>query len=237
MKLVFYFVHCLLLWSFFSDAEETTRLKPLVFSYVSHPIIELQLKPRISEAYRKLGYKVRFVNMQSDRFIQQFESGAVDGDVARLGQLTSVLPSMLLVYQFDQLNLTLECRPGLSCTEADLEDPKNLLFIPAQNQVFRMLQLNYKAQVYTVRDWSQLIDLYNEGKIDRFFWLEGNRLKTGQLPQTNSLLIKTPELKLYHVLHNSNAELAPLVKAELEKTRQKRASADSKTEDKNTTTK
>jgi hypothetical protein len=237
MKLVFYFVHCLLLWSFFCDAEETTKLKPLVFSYVSHPIIELQLKPRLSEAYRKLGYKVRFVNMQSDRFIQQFESGAVDGDVARLGQLTSVLPSMLLVYQFDQINLTLECRPGLSCTEADLEDPENLLFIPAQSQVFRMLQLNYKAQVYTVRDWSQLIDLYNEGKIDRFFWLEGRKLKTGQLPPTNSLLIKTPQLALYHVLHKSNAELAPLIKAELEKTRQKRASADSKSEDKNTTTK
>lgn len=237
MKLVFYFVHCLLLSSFFCDAEETTKLKPLVFSYVSHPIIELQLKPRISEAYRKLGYKVRFVNMQSDRFIQQFESGAVDGDVARLGQLTSVLPSMLLVYQFDQINLTLQCRPSLSCTEADLDNPENLLFIPAQSQVFRMLQVSYKAQVYTVRDWSQLIDLYNEGKIDRFFWLEGRKLKTGQLPPTNSLLIKTPQLALYHVLHKSNAELAPLIKAELEKTRQKRASADSKTEDKNTTTK
>ncbi len=237
MKLVFYFVHCLLLSSFFCDAEESTKLKPLVFSYVSHPIIELQIKPRISEAYRNLGYKVRFVDMQSDRFIQLFESGAIDGDVARLGQLTSVLPSMLLVFQLDQLDLTLECRPGLSCTDSDLEDPENTLFIPAQNQVFKMLQLNYKAQVYTVRDWSQLIDLYNEGKIDRFFWLEGHRLKTGQLPQTNSLLIKTPELKLYHVLHNSNAELAPLVKAELEKMRLKRASADSKTEDKNTTTK
>ncbi|WP_127024767.1 hypothetical protein [Rheinheimera mangrovi] len=237
MKMVFYFVHCLLFCCFFSDAKETARLKPLVFSYVSHPIIELHLKPRISDAYRKLGYKVRFVNMPSDRFIRQFESGAVDGDVARLGQLTSVLPSMLLVYQFDQLELTLQCRPGLSCTEADLEDPENLLFIPAQNQVFRMLQLNYKAQVYTVRDWSQLIDLYNEGKIDRFFWLEGHRLKTGQLPQTNSLLIKTPQLALYHVLHKSNAELAPLIKAELEKTRRKRASADIKTEDKNTTTK
>jgi hypothetical protein len=237
MKLVFYFVHCLLFCCFFSDAKETARLKPLVFSYVSHPIIELHLKPRISEAYRKLGYKVRFVNMPSDRFIRQFESGAVDGDVARLGQLTSVLPSMLLVYQFDQLELTLQCRPGLSCVEADLDNPENLLFIPAQSQVFRMLQLNYKAQVYTVRDWSQLIDLYNEGKIDRFFWLEGHRLKTGQLPQTNSLLIKTPQLALYHVLHKSNAELAPLVKAELEKTRQKRASADIKTEDKNTTTK
>jgi|OM-RGC.v1.011898088 hypothetical protein len=237
MKLVFYFVHCLLFCCFFSDAKETARLKPLVFSYVSHPIIELHLKPRISEAYRKLGYKVRFVNMPSDRFIRQFESGAVDGDVARLGQLTSVLPSMLLVYQFDQLELTLQCRPGLSCVEADLDNPENLLFIPAQSQVFRMLQLNYKAQVYTVRDWSQLIDLYNEGKIDRFFWLEGHRLKTGQLPQTNSLLIKTPQLALYHVLHKSNAELAPLVKAELEKTRQKRASADIKTEDKNTTNK
>jgi hypothetical protein len=237
MKLVFYFVHCLLFCCFFSDAKETARLKPLVFSYVSHPIIELHLKPRISEAYRKLGYKVRFVNMPSDRFIRQFESGAVDGDVARLGQLTSVLPSMLLVYQFDQLELTLQCRPGLSCVEADLDNPENLLFIPAQSQVFRMLQLNYKAQVYTVRDGSQLIDLYNEGKIDRFFWLEGHRLKTGQLPQTNSLLIKTPQLALYHVLHKSNAELAPLVKAELEKTRQKRASADIKTEDKNTTNK
>lgn len=237
MKLVFYFVHCLLFCCFFSDAKETARLKPLVFSYVSHPIIELHLKPRISEAYRKLGYKVRFVNMPSDRFIRQFESGAVDGDVARLGQLTSVLPSMLLVYQFDQLELTLQCRPGLSCVEADLDNPENLLFIPAQSQVFRMLQLNYKAQVYTVRDWSQLIDLYNEGKIDRFFWLEGHRLKTGQLPQTNSLLIKTPQLALYHVLHKSNAELAALVKAELEKTRQKRASADIKTEDKNTTNK
>lgn len=237
MKLVFYFVHCLLFCCFFSDAKETARLKPLVFSYVSHPIIELHLKLRISEAYRKLGYKVRFVNMPSDRFIRQFESGAVDGDVARLGQLTSVLPSMLLVYQFDQLELTLQCRPGLSCVEADLDNPENLLFIPAQSQVFRMLQLNYKAQVYTVRDWSQLIDLYNEGKIDRFFWLEGHRLKTGQLPQTNSLLIKTPQLALYHVLHKSNAELAPLVKAELEKTRQKRASADIKTEDKNTTNK
>ena len=237
MKLVFYFVHCLLFCCFFSDAKETARLKPLVFSYVSHPIIELHLKPRISEAYRKLGYKVRFVNMPSDRFIRQFESGAVDGDVARLGQLTSVLPSMLLVYQFDQLELTLQCRPGLSCVEADLDNPENLLFIPAQSQVFRMLQLNYKAQVYTVRDWSQLIDLYNEGKIDRFFWLEGHKLKTGQLPPTNSLLIKTPQLALYHVLHKSNAELAPLVKAELEKTRQKRASADIKTEDKNTTNK
>jgi len=57
------------------------------------------------------------------------------------------------------------------------------------------------------------------------------------LPPTNSLLIKTPQLALYHVLHKSNAELAPLVKAELEKTRQKRASADIKTEDKNTTNK
>ncbi|MBU0914669.1 MAG: hypothetical protein KKF22_19235 [Gammaproteobacteria bacterium] len=235
MKLVFYFVHCLLLLCFFCDAKETTRLKPLVFSYVSHPIIELQLKPIISEAYLKLGYKVRFVNMQSDRFIQQFESEAVDGDVARLGQLTSVLPSMLLVYQFDQINLTLQCRPGLSCDEADLADPKKLLFIPAQSQVFRMLQLNYKAQVYTVRDWSQLIDLYNEGKIDRFFWLEGQRLKSGQLPQTSRLLIKTPQLALYHVLHNSNAELAPLVKVELEKIMQKKASADTKAENKITT--
>lgn len=236
MKLVWSVVPCLL-FCFSSAAQEAIRLKPLVFSYVSHPIIELQIKPRISEAYRNLGYKVRFVDMQSDRFIQQFESGAVDGDVARLGQLTSVLPSMLLVYQFDQINLTLECRPGLSCTDSDLEDPENILFIPAQNQVFKMLQLNYKAQVYTVRDWSQLIDLYNEGKIDRFFWLEGRKLKTGQLPPTNSLLIKTPQLALYHVLHKSNAELAPLIKAELEKTRQKRASADSKSEDKNTTTK
>lgn len=235
MKLVFYFVHCLLFCCFFSDAKETDRLKPLVFSYVSHPIIELHLKPRISEAYRNLGYKVRFVNMPSDRFIRQFESGAVDGDVARLGQLTAVLPSMLLVYQLDQLDLTLQCRPGLSCTEADLEDPENLLFIPAQNQVFRMLQLHYKAQVYTVRDWSQLIDLYNEGKIDRFFWLEGRKLKSGQLPPSSRLLIKTPELKLYHVLHNSNAELAPLVKAELEKMRQKRAAADPKPEHSNTT--
>ncbi len=107
--------------------------------------------------------------MQSDRFIKQFESGAVDGDVARLHQLTAFLPSMLLVYKFDELNLTLQCRPGLSCTQADLDNPDHLLLIPAQTQVFRTLQLSFGAKVYTVRDWSQLIDLYNEGKIDRFF--------------------------------------------------------------------
>ncbi len=34
--------------------------------------------------------------------------------------------------------------------------------------------------------------------------------------------IKTPTLDLYHVLHNSNTELAPLVKAELKKIMQKK---------------
>lgn len=222
MKLFFSVVFCLLWLSFSSGAEQPVRLKPLVFSYVRHPIVELQLKPMITEAYRNLGYEVRFVDMQSDRFIQQFESGAIDGDVARLGQLASVLPSMLLVYQFDQLNLTLQCRPGLSCVEADLENPEQLLFVPAQTQVFKMLQLNYKAQIYTVRDWSQLLDLYKNDKIDRFFWLEGTLLKSGLLPDTSSLQIKTPTLDLYHVLHNSNTELAPLVKAELKKIMQKK---------------
>ena len=92
MKLVVYLVHCLLLWCFFCEAEETTQLKPLVFSYVSHPIVELQLKPMITEAYRNLGYEVRFVDMQSDRFIQQFESvEKIIVGIASLPQLEGII--------------------------------------------------------------------------------------------------------------------------------------------------
>lgn len=224
MKFTLFFMLCLALFCNTLNAEKPVSLKPLLFSYVSHPIVEQQLKPLITEAYRNLGYDIRFVSMQSDRFIKQFESGAVDGDVARLHQLTAFLPSMLLVYKFDSLNLTLQCRPGLSCTQADLDNPDHLLFIPAQTQVFRTLQLSFGAKVYTVRDWSQLIELYNKGKIDRFFWLEGTLLKSGRLPPTSSVDIKTPALELYHILHKSNAHLAPLISTELRRLMEKKTS-------------
>lgn len=220
MKHLLLYSLCLAL---FCSSPGAGQMKPLLFSYTSHPIIERDLIPLLTEAYRNLGYETSFVNMPSDRFIQQFESGSLDGDVARLNQLTGLLPSMRLVYKFDEISMTLRCRPGISCEEADLDNPKNIIFIPAQTQVFSFLQLNYKAKIYTVRDWSQITEMYYAGKLDRFFWLEGNLLQNHKTPKTNSFMIKTQPLDIYHVLHESQAELIPLISAELERLIAKKA--------------
>jgi len=207
---------------FAAGVAQVTQHKSLLLSYTSHPEVEQVFIPLLRQAYHNLGYQVRFVNVQSDRFPQLVQQQQVDGDVARLSQMSELAGVTLEVYKLADINLSLLCRPHLPCDKSMLYQPIELIYTPANSQIYQYLQLNFHARLATSRDWQQLLQLYQQGKIDRLIWVGSTDKLPDDLKQTRQVSILDKPLSVFHILHKSRAALVPQIQAELERLMQTR---------------
>ena len=188
----------------------------LTLSYTSHPIVNAVLLPLVQQAYQNLGIEVEFVAVESQRAQQLLKDGLVDGDVARLAQVASRIPNVVSVALLDKLSLSLRCRPDIQCNTEDVNNAQFRIFMASSRATLTLLDLNYKAELYPLRDWNQINVMYQQNKIERFLWIEGTLASSPVVDGAVILPLESTSLDLYHVLHKSHAHLAPKVAKQLE---------------------
>ncbi|WP_337878689.1 hypothetical protein [Rheinheimera sp.] len=203
------------LWSCFPLLAAPS--KSLLLSYTSHPEVEQKFIPLLRLAYQNLGYQVRFINVQSDRFPLLIQQQQVDGDVGRLIQMTELVSVTVPVYHLTDAQVSLRCRPGIRCEESMLYQQDELIYTTANTQIYQHLKLHFHARMETSRDWQHIVELYKLGRVDRFIWVGTAGVVPDGIKETKAVLLKTPALPLYHILHQSKADLVPLVRSELER--------------------
>ncbi|MBV2129217.1 hypothetical protein [Arsukibacterium indicum] len=211
---------CCLMWHdgfATSDADNnagTISSQTINLSYVSHPVVETVLLPLIRSAYQNIRVEVKFTAVETERGLRLLQDGMVDGDVARTGQVLAKLDNVITVAKLAELKLELHCRPGVQCKLNDLTDPEVLLFFPESARTLKELDLQITAQKYHLRDWSQLIAMYDAGKVDRFLWISSSLDCASPVANTTVVAIPTAPIDLYHVIHASKlALLEPLKSA------------------------
>lgn len=203
-----------------SSADEARPAKALptklTFSYTSHPLIDKVLLPLVQQAYQNLGITVQFVAVESQRAQHLLKDGLVDGDVGRLREVANRIPNVVLVMKLEQLNLSLRCRPDVLCNTEDMNNPQMRVFMAAAKSTLALLELDYKAELYPLRDWYQINMMYQQNKIERFLWIEGTLSSSPIVDSAVVLPLETKALEVYHILHNSYSHLVPQVAAQLE---------------------
>lgn len=207
---------CASLFSVQLSAKGTVP-RALVFSYTNHPTTQQYYLPIVRQAYQNLGIELQLVEAGTERFIQLYQEGKIDGDIARIGLLKQLLPSLLLVYQLDEMQVSYHCSARVSCSIADLTDPQLLIFTPVVKKVQQMIKLQILAKTYEVNNWQQLLDLYQQQKADRFLMADGRYFHTTLTASAQRISIPHMPLPFYHVLHHQHNQLAPLVTAEITK--------------------
>jgi len=201
-----------------SEASDSEGVRPqqLTFSYTSHPIVESVLLPVVRQAYQNLGIEVEFVAVESQRAHQLLRDGLVDGDVARLSEVAYRMQNVVLVTMLDKLSLSLRCRPDIPCTTEDVNNTKLRIFMASSRTTLAFLNLNYKAELYPLRDWSQINEMYQQNKIERFLWIEGTLTLSPVVENVVVLPLDSKPLEIYHLLHKSYAYLVPQATAQIE---------------------
>lgn len=201
-----------------ADGVITNKTVPekLTFSYTSHPVVDKVLLPLIRQAYQNLGIEVEFIAVESQRAQQLLNDGLVDGDVARIGQVASRIPNVVLVALLDKLSLSLRCRPDIQCNTEDVNNAELRIFMASSRATLAFLNLNYKAELYPLRDWNQINVMYQQNKIERFLWIEGTLASSPVVDGAVVLPLESTPLDLYHILHKSHAYLAPQANQQLE---------------------
>lgn len=205
---------------FQSNAEEvntsTSAPEKLTFSYTSHPIVDAVLLPLVQQAYQNLGIEVEFVAVESQRAQQLLKDGLVDGDVARISAVANRIPNIVSVALLDKLSLSLRCRPDIQCNIEDVNNAQLRIFMASSRATLTLLDLNYKAELYPLRDWNQINVMYQQNKIERFLWIEGTLASSPVVDDAVILPLESKPLEIYHILQKSHAYLAPKVVKQLE---------------------
>ena len=199
-----------------ADADAALS-QTLTLSYVSHPVTENVLVPLIRESYQSLGLNINFMAVEAERGLRLLQEGMVDGDVARTDLVLATLDNVVTVAKLDELKLELHCRPGLQCKLDDLTNPGVLLFFPESARSVRELDLKITAQKYHVRDWSQLVLLYNADKVDRFLWVSSTLTCVNPVANTSAVVIPAAPIEIYHVIHKSKSDLLKPLQIAIEK--------------------
>lgn len=213
--LQFFVCCCLLLCT--SPQAKGTLPRVLVFSYTNHPTTQQYYLPIIRQAYQNLGIEIQLVEASPNRFIQLYQEGKIDGDIARIDSLKQLLPQMQLVYQIDEMKISYHCSARVKCSPADLTDPGLLIFTPVVKKVQDMIKLKISAKTYEVNNWQQLLDMYQQQKVDRFMMVDGKRFHTTLQLSSQRFVIPHIPLPFYHMLHHQHQQLTPLVAAEIAK--------------------
>lgn len=192
-----------------------TLPRGLVFSYTNHPTTQQYYLPIVRQAYKNLGIELELVEASTARFIQLYQEGKIDGDIARISQLKQFLPDLLLVYKIDDMQVSYHCGANVHCSAADLNNPNRLIFTPVVKKVQQLIKLQLLAKTYEVNSWQQLLDLYQHQKTNRFLMVDGRRFHTTLNATPQRIAIRHTLLPVYHVLHNKYQQLVPLVAAEM----------------------
>jgi len=198
-------------------AAKGTLPRVLVFSYTNHPTVQKYYLPIVLQAYQNLGIEIQLVEMATERFIQLYQQGKIDGDIARIEALTQLLPQLLLVQQLDQMQVSYHCSAVVHCSAADINDPNLLMFTPVVKKARQLIKLQVLAKTYEVNSWQQLLDLYQQKKVDRFLMVDGGRFHTTLQVSPQRFEIAHMPLPFYHVLHHQHRQLAPLVAEQIQK--------------------
>ena len=202
--------------SFSKASDRTAAPQKLILSYGPHPTMDNMILPRVQKAYQKLGIQIDFVPTNSERFVKLFQQNLLDGDVARINRRHQQIPDLVDVLLIDQVHASYHCRPKIPCSLKDLQDPGLRIYIPTIEQGLAAMEINIKAKLYIVNDWSQLLSMYRHGRIDRFIWLNSEHYHKDELTDTVSLNIPHPKTELYHVLRKKYAAIFPQIKAAIE---------------------
>lgn len=200
----------------FVEAKGTLP-RVLVLSYTNHPTTQKYYLPLVLQAYHNLGIEIQLVEVATERFIQLYQQGKIDGDIARIKALTQLLPQLLLVQQLDQMQVSYHCSAVVSCSPTDLNDPHQLIFTPVVKKVRQLIKLEVLAKTYEVNSWQQLLELYQQNKVDRFLMVDGKRFRTTLKVSPQRFEIPHTPLPFYHVLHHQHRQLAPLVAEQIQK--------------------
>lgn len=206
---------CVLLCT--SPQAKGTLPRVLVFSYTNHPTTQQYYLPIIRQAYQNLGIEIQLVEAGPDRFIQLYQEGKIDGDIGRTATLKQLLPRMQLVYQIDEMKISYHCSARVKCSPADLTDPALLIFTPVVKKVQDMVKLKISARTYEVNNWQQLLDMYQQQKVDRFIMVDGKRFHTTLQLSLQRFFVPHLPIPFYHMLHHKHSQLTPLVAAEIAK--------------------
>lgn len=198
-------------------AAKGTLPRVLVLSYSNHPTVQKYYLPIVQQAYQNLGIEIQLVEAAPERFIQLYQQGKIDGDIARIDALSQLLPQLVLVRQLDRMQVSYHCSAAVPCSAADINDPNLLIFTPVVKTARQLIKLQVLAKTYEVNSWQQLLDLYQQKKVDRFLMVDGARFHTTLQASPQRFEIAHRPLPFYHVLHHQHRQLAPLVAEQIEK--------------------
>lgn len=198
-------------------AAKGTLPRVLVLSYSNHPTVQKYYLPIVQQAYQNLGIEIQMVEAAPERFIQLYQQGKIDGDIARIDALSQLLPQLVLVRQLDRMQVSYHCSAAVPCSAADINDPNLLIFTPVVKTARQLIKLQVLAKTYEVNSWQQLLDLYQQKKVDRFLMVDGARFHTTLQASPQRFEIAHRPLPFYHVLHHQHRQLAPLVAKQIEK--------------------
>tara|TARA_R110002126_G_scaffold161549_8_gene309390 strand:- start:3157 stop:3756 length:600 start_codon:yes stop_codon:yes gene_type:complete len=187
-----------------------------MLGYVSHPLTDNVLLPLIRKSYQNIGLEVSFMAVEAERGLRLLEDGMVDGDVVRTTLVLDNLNGVIKVAKLGEFTVELHCRPGIRCQLDDLTNPGVLIFFPESARAVKTLELQITAKKYHVRDWSQLVQLYHAGKVDRFLWVSSTLNCVHPATNTSVVALPVAPIDIYHVIHQSNAALAAPLKHEIE---------------------
>lgn len=171
----------------------------------------------LKRAYKKLGYDVEFIPLPGERALQRSNSGQVDGELFRIGNLQKRYPNLL------QVPTSINVLEGIAFSRDKtlaLNGWKSLspYRIGIQGGIKFAERGTQKMKPVVVDTNAQLFKMLNAGRIDIAVAARVNGLVTMNKLGLQNVHVLQPALQeypLYHYLHSKHAPLVPRLDAVL----------------------
>ena len=191
-----------------------------VIGYVDHPRVISYYKVITEKAYRKLGIKVEFINVGSQRGLMLLEKGETDADVVRFRRVTEGFSNMIMIdLPLVIGNIKLYCLRGVNCDESILENPATVLAtsITLLENFNHLFSDNRSASTMTFESQDQIIRLLKRGRLDyAILATDGEAIK-----ELEDLSVETFDMTIapaVHVIHRKHKHLSDDLSSALELT-------------------
>jgi polar amino acid transport system substrate-binding protein len=199
----------LLLVSLWGRAESPV----LVISTNNTPLDQKALQEISREAFRRIGYDIKLINLPSERSLQNANKGEVDGEGLRIAGLNQNFPNLVQVPErYISISFVAFAKDALINLDKGWESlkPYRVAFITG----WKMFEAHASSTriVHKVEKPEQMFSMLDNGRIDLALYTLADGLALVRQQKLSSIAPLAPSLKevdMYLYLHKKHEALVP----------------------------